>query len=217
MPGSTGRNMRRHGSCKLLCRPGKRLHLHKSGKSGIPAPELYDRAISGLAQGLGPRSFEPLHPKLGHHHSTLPEQPDHVLLSDGRSSGYNQRQERRWSFLLGGYVLHCGEVPPGIKITRSDINDLYARCPGVAILYLQQSEYVVQRPDRRYRPVSGGGELHTESGTESPRPGPDRLYVRLPMYRPMTTSSVKGLHTFTVKATDSGGNVNVKVVIYNVR
>jgi hypothetical protein len=30
-------------------------------------------------------------------------------------------------------------------------------------------------------------------------------------------TATKGLHAFTVKATDSGGNVNVNVVVYNVK
>ncbi len=156
------------GQGKLLCRPGKQLHFHESGKSRIPAPELDDRALSGLAQGLGPRSFEALHSELERHHSTFPEQPDHVLLRDGRSSGYDQRQERRWSFLLGGYVLHCGGGSSGNQDHESETDHILPKGSSVMASYTcsdpKTSEAIAS--GQRHRPIPYGGDVRTEPGAE---------------------------------------------------
>lgn len=110
-----------------------------------------------------------------------------------------------------------GELPPGIKITSPSFTT-YNRNQSVT------ASYTCSNPKTSKDPLTSavGPYLTVASCTQSQAPNPSNK-TQTPGCIPGQVctggvdTSVKGLHVFQVRAVDSGGNVNVNVVVYNVK
>jgi hypothetical protein len=115
-----------------------------------------------------------------------------------------------------------GELPPGIKVTAPTFtNYTQSTTPKTAT-------YTCSNPPTSKLPVDGnptGPYLTVASCTQSQTPKPNSTNTCTGTG--LTTGSISctgtfdvstlGLHVFTVTSKDTGGNVNVNAVIYNVK
>ena len=113
----------------------------------------------------------------------------------------------------------AGEAPPGIKITSPKLTT-YAKNSSVTASYTCSDP----KTSKPLPPASAVGPYLTAATcAQNQAPNLNNASSCSANVGGTITctggvdTSVKGLHAFTVKATDSGGNVNVNVVIYNVK
>lgn len=113
-----------------------------------------------------------------------------------------------------------GELPPGIKVTAPAFKT-YSKntTPGVAT-------YACTNPPTSFKDPTGatGPYLAVAACTQNQAPSGNATNTNACITDASGNMSctgqydlsVKGTHVFTVKSTDSGGNVNVNIVVYSV-
>ena len=109
-----------------------------------------------------------------------------------------------------------GELPPGIKVTAPTFTTYTKSSTPLT------ASYTCSNPSTSQASTSPTGPyLAVASCTQSQTPNPNNLgqnpgCVAGSVCTGKFDVSVKGIHVFTVTAKDTGGNVNVNVVVYNV-
>jgi len=110
-----------------------------------------------------------------------------------------------------------GELPPGIKITSPTFKTYtQSSTPGVA-------SYTCSNPKTSQNSLTSavGPYLTVATCAQSQVPNPNQLtQTSCTPGQPCTGKfdlSVKGVHAFQVTSKDTGGNVNINVVLYNVK
>jgi hypothetical protein len=116
-----------------------------------------------------------------------------------------------------------GEAPPGIKITLPKQLATYSKNQLVKASYTCSTPVTSKDPGNPSNSV--GPYLTVASCTQSQAPNNNTTASctnptfsgGISCTNGVVDTSVKGLHVFQVKAKDSGGNVNVNFVFYNVK